>query len=231
MSSYRKIVLLGDSITQYAFAPMGWAGAVANLAQRKCDVVDRGFSGYNTKNVCEHVLHHECMQIPTEEIVALTIFFGANDSVSAEHDQYVSLDDYSSYTTKIVQRFLDRGLASDKIILITPPPLDEKAWAKEMIERGYGNGECNRFNENTKKYAEACVKVAKDLKCRHVDIWESIENPESFSSYLVDGLHFNEKGNVHLGKLLEPHITELIDSLPMVLPDWKTLAELKPASS
>ena len=35
-----------------------------------------------------------------------------------------------------------------------------KAWAKEMIERGYGNGECNRFNENTKKYAEACVKVS-----------------------------------------------------------------------
>ena len=75
------------------------------------------------------------------------------------------------------------------------------------------------------------LQVAKDLKCRHVDLWESIENPESFSSYLVDGLHFNQKGNVHLGKLLEPHITELIDSLPMVLPDWKTLAEIKPASS
>jgi hypothetical protein len=43
-------VLFGDSITQFACsADGGWASHLAFAYQRKCDVVERGFAGYNTR--------------------------------------------------------------------------------------------------------------------------------------------------------------------------------------
>ena len=41
------------------------------------------------------------------------------------------------------------------------------------------------------------------------------------ASMLNDGLHLSEKGNMFLAKLLENHITELIDPLPVILPLWR----------
>lgn len=43
-----QFVLFGDSITQYSFATKGWGAQLANHYQRKVDVVNRGYSGYNT---------------------------------------------------------------------------------------------------------------------------------------------------------------------------------------
>ena len=42
-------ILLGDSITQQGFMQNGWAGLLSNEYQRRIDVVNRGFSGYNSK--------------------------------------------------------------------------------------------------------------------------------------------------------------------------------------
>lgn len=49
MQEWPRIILLGDSITQYSFGPCGWGAHVADLVQRKCDVLNRGFSGYTTQ--------------------------------------------------------------------------------------------------------------------------------------------------------------------------------------
>lgn len=44
-----QIWLLGDSLTQQAAAPEGWATALCSWYARKADVVNRGFSGYNSR--------------------------------------------------------------------------------------------------------------------------------------------------------------------------------------
>ncbi len=46
---WKKLVLIGDSNIQYGFSAEGrWVSLLADLLQRKCDVINRGFSGYNT---------------------------------------------------------------------------------------------------------------------------------------------------------------------------------------
>jgi len=51
MSEWSRVVLLGDSITQYAFDYHGWGSHIAGLLQRKCDIFNRGFSGYTTQYI------------------------------------------------------------------------------------------------------------------------------------------------------------------------------------
>ena len=52
MKVWPRVVLLGDSITQYSFDDgAGWGAYIAGLLQRKCDVLNRGFSGYTTQYI------------------------------------------------------------------------------------------------------------------------------------------------------------------------------------
>ena len=48
-----SILLFGDSITEYGFGieevRFGWASLLSSLYSRRADVLNRGFSGYNTK--------------------------------------------------------------------------------------------------------------------------------------------------------------------------------------
>ena len=49
-ASWPRVLLFGDSLTQYAFGTDGgWAAMLAEKLQRKADVVNRGFSGYNSR--------------------------------------------------------------------------------------------------------------------------------------------------------------------------------------
>ena len=43
---------------------------------------------------------------------------------------------------------------------------------------------------------------------------------EDYKVLLSDGLHFTNQGNLFLAKLLEPHVTELTQDLPIILPLW-----------
>ncbi|XP_059501596.1 isoamyl acetate-hydrolyzing esterase 1 homolog isoform X2 [Stegostoma tigrinum] len=75
-----KVILFGDSITQQSFDKGGWGAAIANRLVRKCDVVNRGLSGYNTKwalTVLPKIITQPANQ---ETIAAVAVFFGANDS-------------------------------------------------------------------------------------------------------------------------------------------------------
>lgn len=44
-----RIILFGDSITQRGFAEGGWAAALSDYYTRTADVLNRGYSGYNTE--------------------------------------------------------------------------------------------------------------------------------------------------------------------------------------
>ena len=47
-----NILLIGDSLTQLGYSESGkWVALVADLFQRKCDIINRGFSGYTTRSI------------------------------------------------------------------------------------------------------------------------------------------------------------------------------------
>lgn len=47
---YGKFVLFGDSITQFSCTQYGFHPALQNVYIRKLDVINRGFSGYNSEH-------------------------------------------------------------------------------------------------------------------------------------------------------------------------------------
>ena len=46
-----RVVLIGDSLTQQGGRAGGWVARIAEALERKCDVVNRGFSGYTTRTI------------------------------------------------------------------------------------------------------------------------------------------------------------------------------------
>ncbi|RLW12161.1 hypothetical protein DV515_00000720 [Chloebia gouldiae] len=75
-----RVLLFGDSITEYSFQENGWGAYLAERLVRKCDVVNRGISGYNTRWAKLILPRLITENTSADSIAAVTIFFGANDS-------------------------------------------------------------------------------------------------------------------------------------------------------
>ncbi|KZV53217.1 GDSL-motif lipase/hydrolase family protein [Dorcoceras hygrometricum] len=192
-----KIYLFGDSITEVSFADGGWGSSLANHFSRTADVVLRGYSGYNTRwalKVKENVLHPSESSRPPAVVI---VFFGANDACLPDRSsafQHVPLQEYKQNLHSIVD-FIKKQWPSSRILLITPPPMDEAA---RLLHPFCDNpsGLPERTNEAAGNYAKACVTVASECGVVAVDLWTKMQQyPGWKKAYLVDGLHLTENGN------------------------------------
>ncbi|CDS13695.1 hypothetical protein LRAMOSA05869 [Lichtheimia ramosa] len=233
---YHRIVLFGDSITQFSFDPelSGFGAGLAHSYQRRMDVMNRGFSGYNTKwalPILRQLLPTvEQQKQHASQVQLMTIFFGANDAALPFSDQHVPLEEYKENLRKMISMIKSPDSPyynpTTRLILITPPPLDESQWEKHC------DGPLNRTFESAKQYAAAVRQVAKECNVVVADLWtmlveESGETP--FGEYLNDGLHLSAKGNraVHqlLLKMIKEHFNDIHpDNLGMEIPWWRDLS-------
>ncbi|KAK2501931.1 hypothetical protein MC885_009373 [Smutsia gigantea] len=163
--------------------------------------------------------------------VAVTIFFGANDSALKDENpkQHIPLDEYSGNLKNMVQYLKSVGVPEHRIILITPPPLCEAAWEKECLTLGC---KLDRLNSVVGEYASACLQVAQDCGTDTLDLWTLMQKDrQDISSYLSDGLHLSPEGNEFLFSHLWPLIEKKASSLPLLLPYWRDIAEAEPELS
>ncbi|XP_066292468.1 isoamyl acetate-hydrolyzing esterase 1 homolog [Branchiostoma lanceolatum] len=225
LQTWPKFVLFGDSITQLAFSDGGWGAALQHVLQRKCDVVCRGLSGYTTawgKLVLPQIINKN----NAEDIVLVTIFFGANDaSLKEMSPKHVPLDVYKTNLTDMLEYLQQLGLGSDQVILITPPALDEQAWLKHCQEMG---SSINRLNEVTGQYAKACWDVATERKMTCVDLWTAMQKEKDWQRYLDDGLHLSKEGSQFLAQYLVPLAQEGTNHLPIIFPLSEDVDPYKP---
>ncbi|XP_048792898.1 isoamyl acetate-hydrolyzing esterase 1 homolog isoform X2 [Lagopus muta] len=119
-------------------------------------------------------------------------------------------------------------ITEDRIILITPPPLQESAWEKECLAKG---DKLNRRNATTGEYAQACVRVARDCGTDVLDLWTLMQKDEDFSCYLSDGLHLSMKGNNFLVGQLWSRVEKRLSALPSLLPYWRDVDPQHPEVS
>jgi len=120
---YDKFLLFGDSITQGGCDQSGFAFAAAlqHDYARRLDVVNRGFSGYNTANAV--VILPSIIQPPTNSNIRLiTVFFGANDAVIEGFPQHVPFEEYCRNLKQILTHSVVTAHCP-KILLINPPPI------------------------------------------------------------------------------------------------------------
>ncbi|XP_040478755.1 isoamyl acetate-hydrolyzing esterase 1 homolog isoform X2 [Ursus americanus] len=211
-----RVLLFGDSITQFSFQQGGWGASLADKLVRKCDVLNRGFSGYNTRWAKIILPRLISKGNSLDSPVAVTIFFGANDSALKDENpkQHVPLAEYAENLSSMVRYLRSAGVPGPRLVLIAPPPLCEAAWERECRLQG------------------ACVQVARDCGIDVLDLWTLMqEDTQDFSAYLSDGLHLSPKGNEFLFSHLWPLIEKKVSSLPLLLPYWRDVAEAKPELS
>ena len=77
---WKKLILLGDSITQYGYSPEGkWVSMLSDRLQRKCDVINRGFAGYVSRDLLR-LLPEIFEEFEVKDIAGVIIMLGSNDS-------------------------------------------------------------------------------------------------------------------------------------------------------
>ncbi|GAB5570068.1 isoamyl acetate-hydrolyzing esterase 1 homolog [Prionailurus iriomotensis] len=235
-----RVLLFGDSITQFSFQQGGWGASLADKLVRKCDVLNRGFSGYNTR--WAKIILPRLIKKGTglDSPVAVTIFFGANDSALKDENpkQHVPLDEYVANLKGMVRYLKSVDVPEHRIVLISPPPLCEAAWERECLAQEMGIArevagcKLNRLNLVVGEYAGACLQVARDCGTDVLDLWTLMQKDgQDFSSFLSDGLHLSPEGNEFLFSHLWPLIEKKVSSLPLLLPYWRDVAEAKPELS
>jgi isoamyl acetate esterase len=219
-----SIVCFGDSITQYGYGNdgsdnVGWISLLSSAYGRRCDVFNRGFSGYNTRDAVQLIPRifgsfpivtstnpYLVEENPHEgKLLFCTVFFGANDATIPGSNQYVPIDEYGQNIEKIIgsiRHTVNGGICSPNavhdlpiIVLITPPPIDEVAWAN------FRNIDVSdRTNERARQYGLKLKDIANNYpNCEVLDTWELLQGESPTladrSQHLYDGLHLSQSGN------------------------------------
>jgi lysophospholipase L1-like esterase len=216
-----RILLMGDSITQQSFMPGGWGAAVADWYSRRADVVNRGFSGYNTRWVRHHK-EEAAVSIPAGgPIIWGTLFLGANDA--AGNHQNVPLEEYEA-NLKDLARWLLNTVGVQRLIIMGPPPMDPE---KHILVRGLKPEEETRTDAAHEQYAARAGKVADSLGLPFVDVRRGIMEAlgDSWKDGLRDGLHLSTQGSSVVFELLKKTVADHFgdevlptDEKPVLLP-------------
>uniref|UniRef100_A0A8C9EFS8 1-alkyl-2-acetylglycerophosphocholine esterase n=1 Tax=Phocoena sinus TaxID=42100 RepID=A0A8C9EFS8_PHOSS len=145
----------------FSFQQGGWGASLADKLVRKCDVLNRGFSGYNTRWVKIILPRLIRKGNSLHSPVAVTVFFGANDSALKGENpkQRIPLEEYA------VRHLQSVGAPESRLVRTTPPPpLCEAAQRQEGCK-------LNRLNLVVGEYARACLRVAQDCGIDALDLW------------------------------------------------------------
>lgn len=224
---YKKFLLFGDSITEFAFDPEHFTigAALANAYTRKLDIVQRGYAGYNSRwaiPILEKIIENS-----GKDIVIGTIFFGSNDSVQ-KGPQRVSLPEFVDNIKKMIKMMKQANI---KPIVVGPGLIDRNVWdvlKSQDIENGW-----IRSNQLFEEYVNVLIDLTNDENVPFVNLRQSfLETSESknekWQKYLIDGLHFSGDGyRIFFRKLMKtidlyyPEYSP--DNMKTSLPNWRDI--------
>lgn len=215
---FPQIILLGDSITQLSFSAQlcGFGAHLSDAYQRRADVLNRGFSGYNTRWMLEH-LHTESgrrhvfggtsTSTKNNSARLITIFFGANDAsdpaLNPRH--FVPVAEYRANLRRITA-LAQESCPRARIVLICPPPVHHASRLRYQIQRFGKDGATGRLERTltlSRTYADAAQSVAEELKVPYLNLWQEMTSEkEEWHTLLSDGLHLSKEGNQFVGRRL-----------------------------
>ena len=208
VSNRQKILLLGDSLTQLSFE--GWGSELADVYQRRADVLNRGMSGYNSRWYLRYAEDNGIWSEPGK-VALVTIFFGANDAAKKDLEPavHVPLSEYKTNIEKMVDK-VKESYPNANILIMAPPPVHPEQRLAYQKKR-YGDkatGILERTSEIAGMYAEACREVAKTKGVPCVDIFTAMRtaegnaNEDDIGRFFCDGLHFSKTGNTFVYDIL-----------------------------
>ncbi|KAI0781317.1 SGNH hydrolase [Trametes elegans] len=203
------IVLLGDSLAEFSYGSNGVAARLSEKYVRKLDVINRGFSGYNTDwilPVFEQIWATRDEQAHAQKVQLLIIWFGANDAAEPANTHHVPVERYQANLTALVRavRAPDspRYSPDTRVLLVTPPPVETRRWGRlyaELYNPAADPNKPNRSLEVSGVYAEAMKEVGQKEGVPVIDVWRKLWDTagrveEKLEPFLLDGLHLTASG-------------------------------------
>jgi lysophospholipase L1-like esterase len=185
------------------------------------------------------------------------VLLGANDAMLPipTARQSVPLEEYRANLKAIITH-PNITAHSPKVLLVTPPPIDELAMLE--CDMAKGMGQLSRSARNTSKYAQVAREIAADVPgTMLIDLWRAVRNraveltPDwvqedgsgkpwlgtlesgtrgGFKTLLTDGLHMDHEAYKLLFGLVSPHILvddNREDHEKDVFPPWWVLNKAK----
>jgi len=184
---------------------------LADVYQRRLDVVNRGLGGYNTDwllPIAEKIVASKQLEGGTK-IVLVIIWMGTNDAVleGQPSGQHVPIERYKKNLLAMYSLYP----SAIPTIFVTPTPFRGDIWT-------------DRDPETMKKYGEAMKDLAKELDVGVVDSQEAFEGRD-LPPLVSDGLHLSPAGyEIVFHALMAvirkkyPHVAP--ENLPMSYPSW-----------
>ena len=214
------MLLVGDSITQQSFMPGGWGAEVANWYARRADVINRGFSGYNTRWVRFHKDTIAASIPQGGPLLWATLFLGANDA--AGNHQHVPLPEYRANLVALGW-WLQEDVGVRRVVVMGPPPMDPE---HHIQSRGLKPEEETRTDAAHAAYAAAAREAAAELQVPFIDVRAGVLESlgERWREGLRDGLHLSAEGNAVVFRMLQAAVSKHYpdvaprDDQPMLLP-------------
>lgn len=170
--------------------------------------------------------NHDSNKDANNQILAATIFFGANDSVLStceDNAQHVPLKTFIKNTKTLINH-LQNALKIKTVILITLPLYDDEAWKVACCKKyNLASVESKRSIENSDTYRKAVINIATEMESVEIcDFWGAMEKETGWKELLSDGLHLSPSGQKLLFESLVPIFERLIP-VEMKLPHWSLL--------
>lgn len=176
-----QFLLFGDSITQQAFSQdrgTAFGAALSDAYIRRLDIINRGLSGYNTRQALQ-VLPQIIPSPNYARIRFMTIFFGANDArlpnTPGGPQQHIPIEEFSQNIKAIVNHPAVRAHPDIGLILITPPPVDERKALSCDKAKDPNCGDIHRRRAPvTAAYAQAVRDVGSETGVPVIDLWTAM---------------------------------------------------------
>ncbi|KAI9671268.1 MAG: hypothetical protein M1829_004675 [Trizodia sp. TS-e1964] len=239
VSSYPRIILFGDSLTEKSFDPAlrGFGAALQHHYARRADVLNRGYGGYNTRWLLPRLSTLLTPLLASQPPPALLVLLiGTNDAVPVGRVHHVPLDEFTSNLQAIVTHVRSTA-PTTALLLVTPPPIDMPN-LKGMFKRPAGAWEV------VEKYADEVQGVGAEFDGVEVlDTWKLLLGDGNAGSgnagakplgpeVLCDGLHLGVKGNQALFTGIKKSISTAwpslaIENMPLQAPWWGDLPEAR----
>lgn len=221
------------------YSEKGWVNSLTEMYIRRADIINRGFSGYNTEHALR-VFPKIFSKEQCKNTILFTLFFGANDS-GTNVEQAVPLETYQANMQKLISMAVEVLPETCPVVVITPPPCHE---AMCLVRRQNINLGPNHYPTLTQTYRNACLDVITAYqqngapaagRVYALDLWEAILGSswdassaafaDTVKAYLCDGLHLNARGNDLLFNQLKALIQEkrpdlLPERLASIGPFW-----------
>lgn len=187
----KSVLTLGDSLTNFGYQPNGWV----TLFKSKCsnmNFINKGINGFTSSDYTRN-LPNILSGLNISKISSITIWLGTNDVLKI-YDNPISANQFKSNINAIIS-YLQYFNIYIPIYLISIPI------------NNFSLNEWISYEESIiKKFNNELEQLGKEKKINYIDLNEKTNKIYLTSEDLVDGVHFNDDGNLKIYNILKEFI-------------------------